>query len=156
MPIIRRIDEEDLPEVIELILRVFEADVAGSFSAEGIQEFTESTPREIVDGYEKGNIFLAAENKGSLVGVLNMTEEGYLVSLFVDPADQGGGIGRSLLTAGIIELKSRRPNIDAVTFKASRNAIATYRRWGCVETGPEIEKRGICAVPMKLNINEFS
>jgi len=156
MPIIRRIDEEDLSGVIELILRVFEADVAGSFCAEGVREFMEATPREIVDGYEKGNIFMAAENKGSLVGVLNMTEEGYLVSLFVDPADQGGGIGRSLLKAGIIELKSRRPNIDTVTFKSSKNAIAIYRHWGCVETGPEIEKRGIRVVPMKLNINEFT
>lgn len=153
---IRRISEEDLPEVIELILHVFKIDVAGSFSAEGVREFLVTTPGEIVAGFKNGNIFLAAESNGALVGVLNMTDAGYLFSLFVNPGNQGAGIGRALLSAGIAELKSRRPNVDRLTFKASRNAIAIYRHWGCVETGPEIEKRGIRAMPMKLDLNEFA
>lgn len=155
MPYIRRIFEEELPEVIELILHVFDIDVAGSFSAEGVREFLAATPGEIVAGFKQGNIFLAAENNGAVVGVLNMTDEGYLFSLFVNPDHQGTGIGRALLSAGIGELKSRRPDVDKLRFKASRNAIAIYRHWGCVETGPEIEKRGIRAVPMELDLNEF-
>ena len=35
---------------------VFDIDVAGSFSAEGVREFLAATPGEIVAGFKQGNI----------------------------------------------------------------------------------------------------
>lgn len=146
---------DTIEQVIELVLKVFTSDVAREMPAEGVETFNSSSPAEQRKGLAEGQVFLAAMVESRVVGVTRINDKGHLYLLFVDAQHQERGIGKSLLRAGLRELKRRQPELECITLNASPNAIDIYRHWGGTVTGKMIEKRGIRALPMTMRINDL-
>lgn len=83
---------DNLDAAIALILDVFHANVASTFTPQGIAIFEKTSPTEQANGLAEGHIFLCAMKNSDMVGVLRIGNSGHLFVLFVHPAHQGCGI----------------------------------------------------------------
>lgn len=154
-PVIQAVTPANIDDVIQLVLDVFDSDVARTMSAEGVATFTSSSPNEQRKGLADRHVFLAAVLDDQVVGVVRLNRAGHLYLLFVDSAYQGHGIGKKLLTTSLEALRQHDSGIERVTLNASLNAVDVYRHWGCKVTGAQIIKKGVRVIPMELSIREF-
>ena len=99
-----------------------------------------SPPRPLTDDYAavvRDHDVTVAERGAAIVGliVLGADEEGFFVdNVAVDPAHQGGGIGRALLEHA--EAMARRAGFDSIylyTHELMTENLAMYARTGYVE-----------------------
>ena len=149
------VSKSTIDKVISMIMTVFERDVAPTLPPEGAETFAATSPQEQRKGLAEGQIFFVATVKGTPAGAVRISDEGHLFLLFVDGNYQGQGLGRLLLQKGLRELRRRRPDLPSITLNSSLNAVDVYQHWGCERAGEQIEKRGVRAVPMTLDIDAF-
>ena len=90
---------------------------------------------------DPAQIMLLAERDGDLVGCVSITDKGdglaYLGMLTVDPAQQGGGLGRKLIAAAESEATSRfgAGRMEMTVIAQRAELIAWYERCGYALTG---------------------
>jgi ribosomal protein S18 acetylase RimI-like enzyme len=100
-----------------------------------------------------GSFWLAAEENGEVVGIVSLIPRPdgvQLRSMAVDPAYQGGGVGRMLVEAAVDRL--RAAGVHRVWCNARDTAIGFYERLGWQVTGPGFvdDEMGIPHHPMEL------
>ncbi len=137
--------EEDA--ICELVLRSFLQAVAPGFSGDGIAEFRKHADAEAMAARcENGNIVLVAERDYEPVGMIEVRDEKHICLFFVDPNEQGQGIGKQLLNEALLLC----PDTPVLTVNSSPNAVGTYEHFGFIPSGPEQERDSIRFRPMTL------
>jgi ribosomal protein S18 acetylase RimI-like enzyme len=130
---IRSATAADRPRLIPLI--------NSAFSIESFIDGTRTNDEQLATMMEKGTVLVAEDDFGSLLGSV-YTElrgsRGYLGMLAVDPAHQGSGLGRRLLTAAEDRFRAQGCRAVDITVLSLRPELPpVYRRFGFVEIGTE-------------------
>ena len=118
--------------------------VAPSLSAQGVETFRVTASAEsFLKRSKDGNIILVFEESGEINGVVELKDGRHIVMLFVKPALQNKGVGRTLISAVMAYARS-----DIITVNASLNAVPAYIRYGFACAGSVGEKSGLTYQPM--------
>jgi hypothetical protein len=150
---IRPIKSDEYQEVSNLVLEVFDIDVAPLYIAEGIDVFhTYAQAEAMRERARAGHIMLVAELEGRLVGAAEVREYNHLSLLFVDRQSQRNGIGRMLLLEVLRMCRVHNPGLKAMTVNSSPNAVEAYERLGFLATSSLQRLDGIDFVPMVIEI----
>jgi predicted GNAT family N-acyltransferase len=137
------------PEVCALVARVFNRFVAPDFSQDGVDEFLRyARPDALSERSKKDHVVLVGEEKGQLIGVLEVRQYRHIALLFVEL--QGRGVARELLKRAVALSRDHAPEVQAITVHASRHALPVYQRLGFKVTASERTKNGITYTPMAL------
>ncbi len=141
---IAKLQKEELPEALALILTVFMQYEAPEYLPEGVEMF-----RRIVDynaiapELDSGKlVFWRCDHEGRIVGVAAVRDGTHISLLFVDSAFHRQGIARRLFAAAC---RGR----DAMTVNSSPYAVNAYRKLGFAATDTEQLKDGIRFTPMR-------
>lgn len=143
---IKKMDIEQLPEVVELVRRVFDEFQAPEFSAQGVREFYERTiaPELMRARIGAGLLEIWCCMDGSKpVGMIGRRPPAHVALLFVDPKHHRKGIARALFEAAF------DGSAHEVTVNSSLYAVRVYEKLGFEAIGGEETMNGIRAVPMK-------
>jgi GNAT superfamily N-acetyltransferase len=150
---IRLAKSDEYQEVSELVLRVFDLDVAPLYVAEGIEVFhSYSQAAAMRERASAGHAILVAELGGRLVGAAEVRDFNHLSLLFVERPCQRNGIGRTLLLEVLRICRAHNPGLKAMTVHSSPNAVEAYKRLGFRATSALQRQNGIDYVPMVLEI----
>ena len=90
-----------------------------------------------------------AEEDGAIVGIVGIRDNSHLYHLFVADDFRGRGFARQLWLVARDACR-RSGNMEGFTVNSSRFAVAMYRKFGFVVTGPAETQNGVTSVPMKL------
>jgi GNAT superfamily N-acetyltransferase len=136
--------------VSELARRAFAAT-----GAEGRERFAdyalpEAILRRSLPGAGIPHRVLVAERGGRLVGVLELRDHRHVAMLFVAPAAQRSGVGRTLLAAAVDLIRAARPDAASLSVAAALGSVPAWERWGFRVMGPERAVEGLRSVPMEL------
>jgi len=128
----------DAARVIEL--------VNAAFAVEEFMEGTRTDAARLAALMETGTILVAEDGGGAVLASAYVEvrgARGYLGMLAVDPAHQGGGLAKLLVTAGEDHLRRLGCEALDITVVSLRpELLGPYRRFGFVETGTEPFKPG--------------
>jgi GNAT superfamily N-acetyltransferase len=152
---IRSIAPTDAKAAAQLVAGVFSQDVGPSYRAEGVAEFLGyASPEAFAARLAKGHVgFVAEDERGELVGVVEVRDLCHVSLLFVSGAQQRQGIGKALISQAVAACRRGNQATTTVTVNASPNSVAAYERYGFRASGPEQERDGIRFVPMVLAID---
>jgi len=156
MPVsIRPMHVRDAEAATNLVAAVFHQYVAPFYVPEGVAEFMAYVcPRSLVHRLQSNhNGFVALDDQGRLVGVIECRDSSHISLLFIDAQHQRMGIGKALVERILATCRQRDPPPNSLTVNASPNAVAAYLSFGFVATGPEQELNGIRFVPMRLDFH---
>ncbi|KAF0812045.1 hypothetical protein IGB42_03587 [Andreprevotia sp. IGB-42] len=103
----------------------------------------------IADRDADSHLTLVAERDGKVLGMVQFKLPDHLCMLFVEPAEQGRGLGRALTEAAIAKACAFYPALSIITVNASPNAVPAYLRFGFVATSGEQIVNGIRFVAMQ-------
>lgn len=149
--VIRTMHPGEAPIVCELITRVFHACVAPSFTEEGGAAFLQYVGAHLLLARPpQGHVVMIAEDRGIIVGAVEMRDYHHISLFFVDEARQGEGIGRALLADAVERCRRVRPDVREISVHASPNAVVAYERLGFHSTAEEQVQEGMRFVPMVL------
>jgi ribosomal protein S18 acetylase RimI-like enzyme len=121
-------------------------------------ERLDGPPRPMTDDYTevvRTQRVTVAERGDRIVGliVLGVDDEGFLIdNVAVDPADQGGGVGRALLEHA--EAEARRTGFDSIylyTHERMVENLTLYSRIGYVEYDRRLHGEA-CLVYLRKNL----
>lgn len=154
---IRPLTEADRPACCSLVLSVFDEFIAPHWSQEGIDTFHRTSPVEAEERFEDDCfILLGAETENQLVGVLMMSVDGHLYSLFVSGEFQRLGIGRRLLKEGVARVLEVNPSVSEITLTASPNSVEAHKAYGFMPAGAEFEKSGVRVTRMRVAVCDLT
>lgn len=138
----------------ELVGRVFLAQVAPWFSAEGIAEFLRYVePEAWRRRLELDAPAFVAERGEAVAGVIEGRDAGHISLLFVSSDVQRLGVGRELVRLICEEFRRRQPGLRSLEVHASPNAVAAYERFGFRGREPERVVNGIRFVFMEMPLS---
>ena len=130
---IRIATAEDRPRLIALI--------NAAFAIETFLESTRTDDARLTALMEKGNILLAEDAEGQVLGSVYTElrgDRGYLGMLAVDPVHQRSRLGRRLVEAAENRFRGMGCEAVDITVLSLRPELPPiYRRFGYVETGTE-------------------
>ncbi|MCX6145066.1 MAG: GNAT family N-acetyltransferase [Ignavibacteriales bacterium] len=150
---IRPARSDEYQEVSDLVLRVFDLDVAPLYIAEGIEVFhSYSQAAAMRERAGAGHTILVAELEGRLVGAAEVRDFNHLSLLFVERQSQRNGIGRMLLLEVLRLCRAHISSLKAMTVNSSPNAVEAYKRLGFRATSGLQRKDGIDFVSMEIKI----
>jgi hypothetical protein len=150
---IRPVRSDEYQEVSDLVLEVFDLDVAPLYIAEGIEVFHSYAGAEAMrKRVGTGHTILVAELEGKLVGAAEVRDFNHLSLLFVDRQSQRNGIGRMLLLEVLRMCRAHNPGHNVMTVNSSPNAVEAYERLGFLTTSALQRKDGIDFIPMVIEI----
>jgi predicted N-acetyltransferase YhbS len=124
---------DDRPRLVRLI--------NAAFAVETFFDGTRIDDERLTAMMQKGEVLLAEDESGQLLGSVYMERRGrrgYLGMLAVDPARQRSGLGRRIVEAAesrFRELGSEAVDITVLSLRPELPPI--YRRLGYLETGTE-------------------
>jgi ribosomal protein S18 acetylase RimI-like enzyme len=125
--------EADRPSLIRL--------VNSAFAIEEFLEGTRTDDERLAATMEKGEILVAEDAAGQLLGSVLIEvrgKRGYLGMLAVDPAHQGTGLASLLVRAAEEHLRAQGcVAVDISVLSLRPELLPLYRRYGFVETGAE-------------------
>lgn len=145
--IIKRLEQSELNEALELVLNVFMRFEAPDYIDEGVKTFKNC----IKDRDFINNLSLyCAFNNNQIVGVIATRNEGNHIALFfVDGKYHRQGIGKKLFQA-ILENSTS----DEITVNSSPYAIEVYHHLGFIDTNTEQVTNGMRFTPMLYKKSE--
>jgi GNAT superfamily N-acetyltransferase len=119
----------------------------------GVSENVLSDPSKVTDEeiawYREQAIFLVSEEGGEVVGFSCANHQTGLVwALFVDPAHEGRGHGRTLLDAALAALKVAGIVQAHLTTGAGTRAERFYRRHGWQDMGRSLDDHVVFVRPL--------
>jgi GNAT superfamily N-acetyltransferase len=140
----------DAPAISQLILGLahhFLAEASGGGAGAFLQSVSPSAICTLIES--PAMRYCKAICGGQLAGVVAVRDNTHLYHLFVDPAYQGQGLGRTLwLHARDIALANG--NAGSFTVNSTVYAVPVYERFGFRATSARVEKNGVAFVPMQL------
>lgn len=156
---IDRLKEEEVEELSQVILEVFNEFMPGDFLEEGITLFKEFiSPKSLKQRQLKGTAFtLVAKDGEKIIGTISLKDRDHIALFFVDKNYHGQGIGRSLFKEALDNIiKSDTRKIKKITVHAWPNSVDVYSSLGFKSVGEEHfeQDNGMVYLPMELLIDE--
>lgn len=140
---IRRINENEMKDALELVWRVFLEFEAPDYTEEGISEFK----RTIDDAnWVKERDFYGAFDNNKILGVIATKDTTHLALFFVDGEYHKQGIGRQLYEK--VKLLNKA---GFFTVNSSPYAHEVYKHLGFVDTDKEQCINGLKFYPMRID-----
>ncbi len=149
---IRRATKRDAAAIHELILSVahyFLADLNGKHA----ERFYKTVSKQEVAAQiaDERFIYLVAEVRGKIAGILSIRDNAFVYHLFVAEKYQKQGVASALWEKGR-ELALQAGNPGHFRLNATPYAVPVYRQWGFRPTGERLYKYGIDFVPMRMEL----
>jgi GNAT superfamily N-acetyltransferase len=98
------------------------------------------------------SLFLVCEKGEAIQGVILVKEYWNITVLFVDPEQQGLGVGRALLSEAMRICRSRSPK-PVMKLNSSKHAVPFYRRMGFRQSADGLDRPGGC-VPFEYDLRQ--
>ncbi len=146
---IRLIRQDEFPQALALVERVFMEFEAPEYEPKGVETFL-----AFIRDPEKNNqlTFHGAFDGDTVIGVIAICDKSHISLFFVDAVWQNRGVGRALFAAARKALGA-----DAITVNSSPYAVEIYRKLGFLPLGPEQIIDGIRFTPMRsIHVSESS
>lgn len=129
----REATDDHRPRLIQLI--------NAAFSVETFLEGTRTDDERLAAMMAKGIILMAEDGAGQLLGCVYTEQRGkrgYLCQLAVDPAHQGTGLARRIVSEAENRIRAQGSEAVDITVLSMRpQLVPIYRRFGYMETGTE-------------------
>ncbi|MBV4534116.1 GNAT family N-acetyltransferase [Pseudomonas sp. SWRI107] len=146
---IRKMTHEDLPSASALCLESFMLAVAPSLPPQGVETFTKIAAEDaLAERMASDNLMLVCIADGALVGLIEFKEGRHVTMLFVAPAWQRRGVGKSLMNSALEQTRAK-----VVTVRASLLSVAAYESYGFALAGAVGEIAGLVYQPMDKRLD---
>jgi GNAT superfamily N-acetyltransferase len=143
---IRPFEVRDAEAVSSLIRHTMATSNSRDYAPERLQPLIDYfTPAKVAQLSAERSCFVA-ELGGQIVGTAALDGQ-EIVTFFVHPGAQGGGIGRRLLAR--LEQTAREQGLTQLLVDASLTGAPFYQRMGYVRTGPELPGTAGPQLPMR-------
>ncbi len=148
---IRRLEEKDLQEALDLVWQVFSQFEAPEYGEEGIKTFWDFIQIDpMLQRLRNGDIlFYGCCENSTLVGVL-AAKSGHISLFFVKSDCHGRGIGRALFHKHLQSAVEK--GIRSITVNSSPFAVPIYKKLGFAKTSEEQTINGIRFTPMAYSV----
>ena len=152
----REIKQEELPETLELVHKVFDEFEAPYYSEEGIASFYKFIDiNNMSEQYSNGSLyFYGCFVNDIIVGMIAVKDFVHISLLFVDKHYHRQGIARSLFDHIIQICKEKNPSLKMITVNSSPYAVDVYHKLGFSNVSSEQVVDGIKFTPMELKIEK--
>lgn len=149
----RFMSDEEVTVVCQLVNSVFDRSVAPLYTKKGRRNFREYADQEAMSSRVRSDHFvLLAIGDGRIAGVIEVRDHRHVSLLFIEPDQQGRGLGRELLRRAQEICRSADPGLGEITVNSSPNAVEIYKRMGFESTGNEQDINGVRSTPMRLSL----
>ncbi len=153
--IIRRVNENELDQALDLVYKVFMEYEAPDYPAEGVESFVNDIIKN--EGFKEGCItgkfkMYGAFDGDTIIGIMTMRKESHVMLAFVDAEHHKQGVGRKLFEHIFKEIVLDNSAITDITVNSSPYAVGFYKQLGFTETDALQERHGIRFVPMSYHI----
>ena len=154
---IREAMPEDANAISALVTSLASFFLADPDDAEAAAPFFATITPEAIRGYIAGGRFCyhVAESGSELAGTVGVRDASHLYHLFVADRFHGRGLAARLWSEAKCAARASG-NPGRFTVNSSLYAVTVYKRFGFVETGPEVQKDGLAFVAMTLDEREHS
>ena len=152
----REIKQEELPETLNLVRKVFDEFEAPYYSEEGIASFYKFIDiNNMSEQYSNGSLyFYGCFVNDIIVGMIAIKDFIHISLLFVDKQYHKQGIARSLFNNIIQICKEKNPSLKTITVNSSPYAVEFYHKLGFSNVSSEQVVDGIKFTPMELNLRK--
>ena len=150
----REIKQEELPETLDLVRKVFDEFEASYYSEEGVTSFYKFIDlNNMSEQYSSGSLyFYGCFVNDIIVGMIAVKDFIHISLLFVDKQYHKQGIARSLFDNIIKICKEKNPSLKTITVNSSPYAVKVYHKFGFFDISSEQVVDGIRFVPMELKL----
>ena len=152
----KEIKQEELPETLELVHKVFDEFEAPYYSEEGIASFYKFIDiNNMSEQYSNGSLyFYGCFVNDIIVGMIAVKDFVHISLLFVDKHYHRQGIAKKLFNVVLKLCMEKNPSLDAITVNSSPYAVDVYHKFGFFDVSSEQVVDGIGFVPMELNLRK--
>lgn len=152
----RKIKQEELPETLNLVRKVFDEFEAPYYSEEGVTSFYKFIDiNNMSEQYSNGSLyFYGCFVNDIIVGMIAIKDFIHISLLFVDKQYHKQGIARNLFDHIIQICKEKNPSLKTITVNSSSYAVEVYHKFGFSDVSSEQVMDGIRFVPMELKIEK--
>lgn len=152
----REIKQEELPETLDLVRKVFDEFEAPYYSEEGVASFYAFIDMDnMSEQYTNGSLyFYGCFVDNILVGMIAVKDFIHISLLFVDKQYHKQGIARNLFDHIIQVCREKNPCLKVITVNSSPYAVEVYHKFGFFDVSSEQVVDGIRFTPMKLKIEK--
>ena len=152
----REIKQEELPETLNLVRKVFDEFEAPYYSKEGVSSFYKFIDiNNILEQYTNSSLyFYGCFVNNIIVGMIAVKDFVHISLLFVDKQYHKQGIARSLFDHIMEICKEKNPSLKTITVNSSPYAVKFYHKLGFSNVSSEQVVDGIRFVPMELNLRK--
>ena len=152
----KEIKQEELPETLELVHKVFDEFEAPYYSEEGIASFYKFIDiNNMSEQYSNGSLyFYGCFVNDIIVGMIAVKDFVHISLLFVDKHYHRQGIARSLFDHIIQICKEKNPSLKMITVNSSPYTVDVYHKLGFSNVSSEQVVDGIKFTPMELKIEK--
>ena len=145
------VDARSIAELIGSFQSELTLDPSGVGAEQYLASVSEQAERRYLESPRYS--FIVAEESGTVLGFIAIRDNTHLFHLFVARPFHGHGVARRLWHAARQEALCRG-NPGVFTVNSSLNAIAVYKAFGFVPSGPVTTAHGIPFLPMRLSSSE--
>lgn len=136
---IRKATETDLPELRELIQRTNRISFKELYTQALMEAFCSKYELDkLKERIQNMDLYIALDESEKILGVIGI-KDNMLRTFFVDPAQQGRGIGRKLYDH--FETLIRKAGYDKITLESSPIAKPIYEHFGFQSLGEVTKER---------------
>ena len=152
----REIKQEELPETLNLVRKVFDEFEAPYYSKEGFSSFYKFIDiNNILEQYTNSSLyFYGCFVNDIIVGMIAIKDFIHISLLFVDKQYHRQGIAKKLFNVVLKLCMEKNPSLDAITVNSSPYAVDVYYKFGFFDVSSEQVVDGIGFVPMELNLRK--
>ena len=152
----REIKQEDLPEILNLVHKVFDEFEAPYYSEEGVSSFYKFIDiNNISEQFSNGSLyFYGCFINNIIVGIIAVKDFIHISLLFVDKQYHKQGIARSLFNDVIKICKENKHFLKTITVNSSPYAVGFYHKLGFVDVSSEQLLDGVQFTPMRLELEK--
>lgn len=150
---VRKIEPDDIPEVMHLAKCVFDQFQAPNLIPEGIKEFHSYIEiNKAILRFNTDHFGLLSIKDNKIVGMIEIRNYNHISLLFVDPSYHKQGIASLLWTESLKICKNKNNSITTFSVFSSPYALAVYEKFGFKKTSSEQIKNGIRFFPMTMDV----
>ena len=152
----KEIKQEELPETLDLVHKVFDEFEAPYYSEEGIASFYKFIDiNNMSEQYSNGSLyFYGCFVNDIIVGMIAVKDFVHISLLFVDKHYHRQGIAKKLFNAVLKTCKEKIPSLKMITVNSSPYAVKFYHKLGFSNISSEQVVDGIKFTPMELKIEK--
>ena len=150
----RKIKQEELPETLALVRKVFDEFEAPYYSEEGVTSFYKFIDlNNMSEQYSSGSLyFYGCFVNDIIVGMIAVKDFVHISLLFVDKQYHKQGIAKKLFNAVLKTCQEKNPSLKTITVNSSPYAVDVYHKFGFSDVSSEQVMDGIRFTPMELKL----